>query len=147
MVSAQGTRRFKQVTRGFAGTDATQGLCDTQRMNQNDQKGMMAAAYISDDIAEHEALNGVPLFYDIPSELAQVIEKQVLIKERMFWLRATSINKDPVNSTLLRRAVYAEQRCWEMENRAGEMAIITEGAIVRVKELEKKLDEVTKATS
>ena len=141
------SRVILQVTRGLTGTDAMQRLCDTQRMNKSDQKGIMAAAYISDSIAEHEALNGVPLFYDIPSELAQVIEKSVLIKERMFWLRATSINKDPVNSTLLRRALYAEQRCWEMENRAGEMAIITEGAAVRVKELEAKLDELTKATS
>ena len=121
-------------------------LCHTQSMSSdNDQR--MAAAFISDSIAEHEALNGVPLFYDIPSELAQVIEKQVLVKERMFWLRATSINKDPVNSTLLRRALYAEQRCWEMENRAGEMAIITEGAAVKIKELEKKLTELAKATS
>ena len=112
-----------------------------------DNDHRMAAAFISDSIAEHEALNGVPLFYDIPSELAQVIEKQVLVKERMFWLRATSIDKDPVNSTLLRRALYAEQRCWEMENRAGEMAIITEGAAVKIKELEKKLDELARATS
>lgn len=116
-------------------------------MSTTAEQNHMAAAYISDSIAEHEALNGVPLFYDIPSELAQVIEKQVLIKERMFWLRATSINKDPVNSTLLRRAVYAEQRCWEMENRAGEMALITEGAKERIRELEKQLDAVSRATS
>ena len=131
----------------FIFTDATRCLCHTWLMSTTAEQNQMAASFISDSIAEHEALNGVPLFYDIPSELAQVIEKQVLIKERMFWLRATSINKDPVNSTLLRRAVYAEQRCWEMENRAGEMALITEGAKEKIVELRKQLDELSRATS
>ena len=131
----------------FIFTDATRGLCHTWLMSTTPEQNQMAASFISDSIAEHEALNGVPLFYDIPSELAQVIEKQVLIKERMFWLRSTSINNTPVIKTLLRRALYAEQRCWEMENRAGEMALITEGATVKIKELEKKLTELAKATS
>lgn len=109
-------------------------------------EALMASAIAEDGIAEHEALNGIPIWYTIPDEMTQVIEKSVIVKERMFWLRSSSIEKDAVNSTLLRRAVYAEQRCWEMENRLGEMALITEGAAVRVKELEKLLAEAVEAT-
>lgn len=106
----------------------------------------MVASIVTDGVAEHEALNGVPLWLDIPDELTKTIEVQVLQKERMFWLRSTAIPKTAVTSTLLRRAIYAEQRCYEMENRAAEMALITFGAAEKVKELEKKLDELARAT-
>jgi len=101
---------------------------------------------VQDGVSEHEALNGVPIWLDIPDELSKTIEIQTLQKERMFWLRSNSIVKDAVNTTLLRRAIYAEQRCHEMENRAAEMALITFGAAEKVKELENKLDELARAT-
>ena len=116
------------------------------RMSSDPRQAAIEAAIVTDGVAEHEALNGVPLWLDIPDELSQTIEKQVLLKERMFWLRSTAIVKDAVSTTLLRRAIYAEQRCWEMENRAAEMALITFGAANKVKELEKKLTELAKAT-
>lgn len=103
------------------------------------------ANIVQDGVAEHEALNGVPLWLDIPDELTQIIEKQVLQKERMFWLRSTSIVNSAVTQTLLRRAIYAEQRCYEMENRAAEMALITFGAANKVKELEKRIEELIRA--
>ncbi|HDZ37786.1 MAG TPA: hypothetical protein ENH62_05815 [Marinobacter sp.] len=99
------------------------------------------------DALTAEAMQGIPEFYDIPDELQQVIEKATLIKERMFWLRATHIKQDIANTQLLRRAVYAECRCWEMENQAAEMALITSGAADRVRELEAQLDKLSKATS
>jgi len=105
----------------------------------------MVANIVQDGVAEHEALNGVPLWLDIPDELTKTIEQAVLQKERMFWLRSTSIVKDALTSTLLRRAIYAEQRCYEMENRAGEMALITFGAAEKVKKLEARIDELIKA--
>ena len=102
------------------------------------QKGMpdeMEAAQVNMSLAEQEALAYVPPFYELPNEVREKIERQVLRAERMFWLQAGNIAKDIVNTTLLRRAVYAEQRCWEMENMLGEMAIITEGAGQTVKDL------------
>ena len=97
--------------------------------------------------AEQEALNGVPVWYEIPDELRQVIEKATISKERMFWLRSQNIEKNSATSALLRRAIYAEQRCWEMENRAAEMALITSGAAARVKELEALLAKAVEATT
>jgi len=114
-------------------------------MNQDPKQAAMVANIVQDGVGEHEALNGVPLWLDIPDELSQTIEKQTLLKERMFWLRSSAIVKDAVNSTLLRRAIYAEQRCYEMENRAAEMALITFGAAEKVKELEKRIDELVRA--
>lgn len=103
------------------------------------------SAKIFDAVLADQAMNGVPAFYEIPEEQRALIEKATLIKERMFWLRATHIEQDVVNTTLLRRAVYAEQRCWEMENMAAEMAIITSGAAERVRELEKELTDLSAA--
>ncbi len=105
----------------------------------------MAANIVQDGVAEHEAMNGVPIWLDIPDELTQIIEKQTLLKERMFWLRSTVIVKDAATTTLLRRAIYAEQRCYEMENRAAEMALITFGAADKVKQLEKRIEELIRA--
>ncbi len=107
----------------------------------------LQAAQVNASAAESEAFEGVPQWYEIPSELSEIIEKGVLQRERMFWLRATHILKDVVNSALLRRAIYAELRCWEMENRAAEMALIANGAADRVKELEAKMNELAEATS
>lgn len=92
-----------------------------------------------------EAMHGVPDFYEIPDAQREVIERATLVKERMFWLRATHINQDIVNTQLLRRAVYAESRCWEMENMAAEMALITSGAAERVRELEAQVETLTEA--
>ena len=100
---------------------------------------------VTDGVAEHEAMNGVPIWLDIPEELTKTIEIQTLQKERMFWLRSTSIVKDVVSTTLLRRAIYAEQRCYEMENRAAEMALITFGAAEKVTELEERIEELIRA--
>ncbi len=115
------------------------------RMNKTPTQAAMVANIVQDGVAEHEALNGVPLWLDIPDELTQTIEKATLQKERMFWLRGSSIVKDVVNTTLLRRAIYAEQRCYEMENRAAEMALITFGAAEKVKALEKRIEELVRA--
>ena len=93
-------------------------------------------------LAEDQALFGVPDFMDVPAELIEVLEKATLAKERQFWLRATAISKDIVNTTLLRRAVYAETRGWEMENQAAEMALICNGAVDKIKALEKQIDEL-----
>lgn len=108
-------------------------------------KDALTALIIEGSFAEAEALQGVPNFYQIPDELRAVIEKAVLIKERMFWLRSSHITKDSVTAALLRRALYAECRCWEMENQAAEMALITSGAADRVKELEAQLDKLSRA--
>lgn len=93
-------------------------------------------------VAEEEALNGVPNFLDIPEDLTGKIEQQVLRTERMFWLRAGHIAKDAVNTTLLRRAVYAEQRCQETEHMLAEMAIITEGAKEEIERLQGELSRL-----
>ncbi len=95
-----------------------------------------------DNIIEAQALFGVPDFMDVPDELTEVLQKTTLVRERQFWLRATSFKQDLVNTTLLRRAIYAETRCWEMENRAAEMALICSGAADKVKALEAKIDEL-----
>jgi len=116
------------------------------RMNSDPNQAAIEAAIVTDGVEEHEALNGVPIWLEIPDELSQTIEKQTLLKERMFWLRSSAIVKDAVTTTLLRRAIYAEQRCYEMENRAAEMALITFGAAEKVKDLEKQLDELARAT-
>jgi hypothetical protein len=127
---------------GLTATDAIGSLRYNTRMNSRPE---IEAAQVDMSLAESEALNGVPQFYQIPEEVSKVIEKAVLHKERMFWLRATHIIKDIVNTTLLRRAIYAEQRCWEMESMAAEMAVITSGAADRVKELEKQLEDTVNA--
>jgi len=80
-------------------------------------------------VVELEALYGVPDFMDVPDEL----------KERLFWLSGTHLTKDLQCSVLLRRAVYAESRCWEMENQAAEMGLICGGAAEKIKELEAKI--------
>ena len=135
------SRIILQARQRLAPTDATPRLWHNLRMDN----GALAASLIEGSLEEAEALSGVPQFYQIPDELRAVIEKAVLIKERMFWLRSGHITKDAANTTLLRRALYAECRCWEMENRAAEMALITHGAADRVKELEEQLDKLAKA--
>jgi hypothetical protein len=111
------------------------------------ERSSIEAAQVGMDLVEDEALFGVPDFMDVPDELRDALQVAVLAKERQFWLRATHIVKDIVNRTLLRRAVYAESRCWEMENQAAEMALICNGAADRVKELEAKLEDTVAATS
>ena len=106
---------------------------------------------MTDDIQtrliEAEALNGVPQFLDIPDELVEKIEKLVLANERMFWLRANNINSDDVATrTIVRRALYAEQRLNEVEFMLGEMAMITEGAKIRIDELQQQLSDLVKKT-
>ena len=93
-------------------------------------------------IAEQEALNGTPNFYDLPEELTEAIEKATLTVERMFWLRAGHIKKDAVTTTLLRRAVYAEQRCWEMENRLGEVSLIAQGMKDEIERLKQEINTI-----
>lgn len=102
---------------------------------------------IDGDLLLAEALTGVPDFYEIPEELAKQIEEQVESRERMFWLRSNRIEQDLVTRSLLRRAIYAEVRCWEMENRLAEVVLITKGGAERVSELEQQLSDLAKATS
>jgi len=94
------------------------------------------------DLAESEALNGVPNFLDIPDVLVEVIEQKTMAAERMFWLRAGHIVRDIVNTTLLRRALYAEVRVQETEHMLGEMALITEGAKEEITRLQDSLNEL-----
>ncbi len=93
-------------------------------------------------LAEEEALGGVPNFLNIPESLQEKVEEKTLAAERMFWLRARNIRKDIVNTTLLRRAVYAEQRLNETEFMLAEMAMITEGAKEEVERLQKQLSKL-----
>jgi len=96
------------------------------------------------DPREQAALNGVPNFYELPDEVREKIEKNVLKTERFFWLNDNVLDKDDTAiRTMLRRAIYAEQRCWEMENQLAEMAMITQGAAQRVSELEASLNELS----
>ena len=100
------------------------------------------SAQVDGALAESEALNGVPDFYDLPDELTKVIEKSTLAAERMFWLRAAHILKDVVTTTLLRRAIYAEQRCWEMENRLGEVSLIAQGMKEEIERLKAEINTI-----
>jgi hypothetical protein len=94
-----------------------------------------------------QALNGVPQFYDIPDELRASIEQAVMQHERMFWLRSADIPQGPAETTLLRRAIYAEQRCWEMENRLAEVSLIAQGMKERIEDLENQLTVLAGHTS
>ena len=93
------------------------------------------------DLMMVQALNGVPRFYDVPEELREIIEKRTMATERMFWLRATLINKDPITEAILRRAFYAESRCWEMENRAAEISLIASGMKAEIERLNKLVED------
>ena len=83
-----------------------------------------------------EALNGVPNFFEIPDELREEVEKRTMTTERMFWLRSALIEKNPVTEAILRRAFYAESRCWEMESRLAEVSLIASGMKERIESLE-----------
>ena len=100
------------------------------------------SAQVDGALAEREALSGVPNFYDLPDELTEVIEQATLKVERMFWLRAAHIVKDVVNTALLRRAIYAEQRCWEMENRLGEVSLIAQGMNEEIERLKGEINKL-----
>ncbi len=131
------SRVIFEPSHSLAATDAIGRLCHNSRMEKEFK--------IDEALQRSEAMNGVPDFYEIPEEQRTVIEKTTLVKERMFWLRATHLDKNATTETLLRRAVYAETRCFEMENMAAEMALITSGAADRVRELEGQLDKLSKA--
>lgn len=85
---------------------------------------------------------GVPDFLEIPQDLQDKIAAATLLRERFFWLANVAIAKDVVTTTLLRRAIYAEQRVVETEFMLGEMGLICEGAKQRVGELQDKLTEL-----
>lgn len=106
--------------------------------------GKLDSVQVDMDLAEQEALSGVPDFLDIPDELKQTIEEQTMAKERLFWLRATHILKDMTNSVLLRRAIYAEQRCLEMEMRLAETALIAQGLKGECERLSDEMDKLVK---
>ena len=94
-----------------------------------------------DDLITDECFTGAPPFYDLPDDVREKVEGQVQRAERMFWLRVTNLEKTPVTEALLRRAVYAEQRCWEMENMLAEMALIAKGAGQTVKDLAEGIND------
>lgn len=107
---------------------------------------MDPATQAEEAITEEACLAQVPDFYDIPDELRETIEAEVVRRERLFWMTAGRALPDTVvTRTLLRRALYAEVRCWEMENRAAEMALIANGAAERVKELQAALSSAAGA--
>lgn len=93
------------------------------------------SAQVSMSAAETEALNGVPNLLEIPDEVEQKLRALVLRAERLFWMRSSVIQKDVVNTALLRRALYAEHRLNETEHMLAEMAMITQGASQTVKDL------------
>lgn len=98
----------------------------------------------TDDLLLEEAFNSSPDYYDIPVDMEKAIQEQVSARERMFWLRASRIESNVVTRSLLRRAIYAEVRCWESESRLAEMVMITQGAKQRIEELEKQLDDLAR---
>ena len=102
----------------------------------------LESAQVNLSLAEDEALSGVPNFLNIPDSLKEKVEEKTMAAERMFWLRARNIKVDIVNTTLLRRAVYAEQRLNETEFMLAEMAMITEGAKEEIERLQKKLSKL-----
>ena len=87
-----------------------------------------------------EALNGAPDFMELPDEYREAIEAATMTAERMFWLRSSLIEKDTVTEALLRRAIYAEQRCYESEFRLAEVSLIASGMKEKIESLE---DEIT----
>lgn len=113
--------------------------CYNLRMN----RPAIEAAQVNMNLAETEALNGVPDFLALPPEMTEKIQDLVLQSERMFWLRSKNIVKDIVNTTMLRRALYAEHRVNETEHMLAEMAMITEGAKERIEELQRQLSDLS----
>lgn len=97
-----------------------------------------------DDLLLEEAFTGSPDYYDIPEEMEKQIQAQVTARERVFWLRSARIQDDIVTRSLLRRALYAEVRCWESESRLAELVLISKGAKQRIEELEKQLDDLAR---
>jgi len=95
---------------------------------------------VAADPIEAEALNGVPNLLDIPDEVEDKLRALVLRGERLFWMRSSLIVKDTANTTLLRRALYAEHRLNETEHMLAEMAMITQGASQTVKDLAAGID-------
>lgn len=93
-----------------------------------------------------EAFTGAPDYYDIPDEMEKAIGDQVTARERIFWLRSKLIGDSIQTRSLLRRALYAEVRCWESESRLAELVLISQGAKQRIEELEDKLQELASAT-
>lgn len=100
------------------------------------------AAQVGASLAEGEALNGVPDFMDLPDEYREAIEQNTLTAERMFWLRANHLVKDVVTTTLLRRAIYAEQRCYESEFRLAEVSLVASGLKEKVEQLQDEISVV-----
>lgn len=98
------------------------------------------------DPAVVQALNGVPNFMDLPDEYRETVEKKTLTAERMFWLRTSLIEQTPVTQALLRRAMYAEQRCYESEFRLGEVSLIASGMKDEIDRLQGELTKLAKAT-
>ena len=86
-----------------------------------------------------EALNGAPNFLDLPDEYRVEVEKATMVAERMFWLRSNLIEKTPMTEALLRRAFYAEQRCYESEFRLAEVSLVASGM---KEEIERLQDEI-----
>jgi len=87
-----------------------------------------------------EALSGVPDFFDLPAEYREAVEAATVTAERMFWLRATLIEKTTLTMAMLRRAFYAEQRCAESEFRLAEISLVASGLREEVERLQ---DEIT----
>lgn len=90
-----------------------------------------------------EALNGVPNFMDLPDEYRAEVEKATMVAERMFWLRSSLIEKTALTEALLRRAFYAEQRCYESEFRLAEVSLVASG----LKDEIERLQDVVKSTA
>ena len=86
-----------------------------------------------------EALNGVPDFMDLPDEYRHEVEKRTMAAERMFWLRSALIEKTVVTEAMLRRAFYAEQRCYESEFRLAEVSLVASGLKEEVERLQDQI--------
>lgn len=107
---------------------------------------MIIEDHVRAEQIQDEALGAVPDFYELPDELRTTIEDATVRAERMFWLRAQHIEDTPVTRTLLRRAMYAEARCWEMENRLAEVSLVASGMKAEIERLQDQLTDLSKAT-
>lgn len=105
---------------------------------------MTTQTMIDEQLITEEALSAVPDFYDLPDELTAVIEKATERKERLFWMRAAHIEQTAATITLLRRAMYAEARCWEMENRLAEVSLVAAGLKAEVERLQGVVTDTAK---
>lgn len=91
-----------------------------------------------------ELLSGAPDFLDLPDRRRKELEKNVMRRERVFWLQTRRVMKNFVSEALVRRAIYAEERAHDAEMRLGELALICNGMKDEVDRLQGELTKLAK---